>query len=194
MANEIVVYKLPTIEQMIKTLDNDIEKPLMAAAEAVAQKIRKDWEAGMGASGQSMNSEKAISPEWKRQKEYGGKAGIINYTYHGEFVKSFFPRKFDKSNGKWGAVTISFGGQSKGIKNISESAALDISLSKRTDKSRQNARKKIANSSEKPVSNLEKARGLAYWRPKSFQPGAENAKFTRKAFIFSLRELVKGLK
>jgi hypothetical protein len=146
---------------------------MSGAATVVAGEVRKRWARGIGASNQSMDGEQPISKNWKEQKEMGGRTGKINYAYYGDFAQSFIPRNVS-ADGR--TVTIQFGGQSKGI------------AYKRKDGEQSTAK------SPKSVSNLKKARGLAYWRPKSFLPDDTLEVIGVKAFQKALRSVVKFTK
>lgn len=177
MANQsdaTVKVELPSIDQLIAAIGTEKLKIIMSgAATVVAGEVRKRWAKGIGASGQNMEAEQPISKVWKEQKALGGRQPKINYAYHGDFAQSFRPREI-RDNGR--TVVITFDGNSKGIKYI---------------------RKDGKDSKAKPPtgpSNLEKARGLAYWRPHSFKPDDSLELIGAKAFDKSLRAIVKFTK
>jgi hypothetical protein len=88
-------------------------------------------------------------------------------------------------------VVITFGGMSKGIKYISRAAVTGALKEGGGVAKTQRRIRSLGGGSEKSVSNLEKARGLAYWRPHSFKPDSSLELIGVKAFLKSLRAIVK---
>jgi hypothetical protein len=169
-----VQVKLPSIDELIENIGTGKLKIIMSGAAAVvAGEVRKRWARGIGASNESMDGEQPISKKWKEQKEMGGRPGKINYAYYGDFAQSFIPRNVS-ADGR--TVTIQFAGDSKGI------------AYKRKDGKPSTAK------APEPVKNIKKARGLAYWRPKSFMPDDTLEVIGVKAFQKALRSVVKFTK
>ena len=186
MATEVVV-NIPGVTKLIAFCGPvETRKALDAAAALVAGEVRKRWKKGLGANNQNMESMKPINPQWKKQKMMGGRPGKINYSYYGDFALSFIPRT-DQDEGK--TVVITFAGDSKGIQYISKERIYKVlkeggGVSKMSRKI-----KALGNGSDKRVSNLEKARGLAYWRPASFKPDNSLKRVAVLAFNQSLKAI-----
>ena len=187
-----VTVKLPAIDDLIAAIGTDKLKTSMnGAATVIAGEVRKRWARGIGASNIPMDAEQPISKAWKVQKGIAGRNPIINYTYHGDFTKSFIPRQVS-DDGR--TVTIAFGGQSKGIDYISRDKISHAIQSNSASKQVKAIRGLGSSPNAKPVDNLKKARGLAYWRPKSFMPDDTLEVIGIKAFLKSLRAIVKFTK
>jgi len=188
-SNAEVVVKLPSIDELLVSIGTPKLKIIMSeASTVVAGEVRKRWARGVGASNINMEAEQPISKRWKFQKGMAGRKPIINYSYYGDFAQSFIPRKISEDGRE---VTIAFGGMSKGIKYIShERVAGAIKEGGGVQKTVSRVRS-LGGGSTKSVENTKKARGLAYWRPKSFQPDDTLELVGVKAFLQSLKSLVK---
>jgi len=190
-----VQVKLPSIDELIENIGTGKLKIIMSgAATVVAGEVRKRWARGVGASNIPMDSEQPISKRWKIQKQLGGRSGKINYAYYGDFAQSYIPRKIS-DDGK--VVTLGFGGKSKGIGYISKEKRAEVSLAVRAaggSRKEAAAARRASSKSNKSVSNIKKARGLAYWRPKSFMPDDTLEVIGVKAFLKALRSVVKFTK
>jgi hypothetical protein len=88
-----VTVKIPTIEAGLKFLE-DLKQPLIYSAIVMKEKIKRNWNKGRGADG---NTFSALTPSYARFKKKQGKAGKATMYLSGLMSNSMHPEMKGKN-------------------------------------------------------------------------------------------------